>query len=128
MNVDENQLIVDNAMKSTGCNSEAELARMMGMLPQNFNQKKKRGTIAKAINRFLEKTGQPAASTPAPIPSVSCPADADPNVIGKAGIVLGSGTIYGQALKQNIEAFYQAVQKEVKIGDADPLKSIGGTG
>jgi len=33
------------------------------------------------------------------------------DLIGKAGIVLSSKTIYGEALKQNIEAFYQAVKE-----------------
>jgi hypothetical protein len=56
MNVDDTQIIVDKAMISADCGSEAELARKMGMLPQNFNQKKKRGTIIKDIKRYLEKS------------------------------------------------------------------------
>lgn len=44
------------------------------------------------------------------------PADIDTNLLGKVGVVLGSGTIYGEALKRNIEAFYQAVQKEKTPG------------
>ena len=66
MNVDEIQKIVDNAMELSDCNSEAKLARKMGMLPQNFNQKKKRGTIKKAINRFLKTAAPNDPKAPSP--------------------------------------------------------------
>jgi len=113
MNIDEIQRIVDNAIELSGCNSEAELARKMKMLPQNFNQKKKRGTIVKAINRFLGKIGQSA--TP-------LPGDEYTALIGQAGMVLQSGTIYGDALRQNIKAFYAAVNNKK---EGAPLEELG---
>lgn len=41
-------------------------------------------------------------------------------LIGKADLVLNSDTIYGAALKQNIEAFYQAYLKEKSPKKTNP--------
>jgi transcriptional regulator with XRE-family HTH domain len=71
--------------------------------------------------------GQGPMKAPIPDQSVVCPPGADPYALGKAGVVLNSGTIYGEALKQNIEAFYQAVQKEVR-SEETPRKMLGDTG
>jgi transcriptional regulator with XRE-family HTH domain len=62
----------------------------------------------------------------ATIETVNCPPNADPLMLGKAGIVLASGTIYGRALRENIEAFYHAVQRDIKT-ETTPLKIESGT-
>lgn len=57
------------------------------------------------------------------------PAESGLLMVWMAGKVLESGTIYGKALQQNIEAFYQAVQKEKDLKTEEtPSKTPGGTG
>lgn len=57
MTVDDVQKIVDMTMELCDCDSQAKLAEEMGMISQNFNQKKKRKTIVKQIEKFLKKKG-----------------------------------------------------------------------
>lgn len=107
------------------------------MSPQKFFAQKKTGTIKKSLllhgiekgaNPEWLKTGQGEMRTAPVNPQVACPADADTNLLGKAGVVITSGTIYGQALKQNIEAFYQAYMKEREGEKPKDLKRESGTG
>ena len=60
----------------------------------------------------VEKNSTSEKNHALPREEIICPPDASTIIIGKAGIVLQSGTIYGNALRQNIEAFYQAVLKD----------------
>lgn len=55
MAIDEIDTLIDKVMDLYGYKSEAELARSLGMLPQNFNQKKKRGTIERVLKSLIEK-------------------------------------------------------------------------
>lgn len=114
--------------------SRRELASRIGVPPQSVNNwidsklSPNNESLKKLAKYFKVRPGdlindQEAATSPLPSGGahvviqedvVKCTVTTDVNLIGKASIVLSSDTIYGTALAQNIDAFYQAVINESK--------------
>jgi hypothetical protein len=122
--------------------SDAALARAIGLSPQNFNSRKKSGgikeililhAIDKGINKGWLLTGEGdmfvqnnsireqsayynSGNTFSPEITGTDAIDNFSELMGMAGAVLNSGTIYADALSQNIRAFHHGVNNEIDPG------------
>lgn len=63
MKVDEQNILIDKALKLYDVDSESALAREMGMTAQNFNQRKKRCTLIRPLTKLIEAKEPPPFST-----------------------------------------------------------------
>ena len=43
------QLIIERAINAFGCNNQKQLAELFGILPEDFSNRKRRGTLLKGI-------------------------------------------------------------------------------
>jgi transcriptional regulator with XRE-family HTH domain len=124
--------ILDERGRGSATNLAADSGVSMAYISQIINGKRK-DPSRKAVKKICDALGmaievviakgniQSADQAIIPRLAVNCPPMADLQMIGKAGVVLTSGTIYGEALRQNIDAFFQAVQKEKGAGPTEDL-------
>lgn len=134
--------MVERALSVFGCQNQKQLSELFNISPEDFSARKRRGTLTKLIEKEAcrhgidfewIKTGegtpskiseQAAAYSPgtatetAPTRAVT---DLQHHELGElikqTTEVLLSGTKYGSALRENIEAFHQAVNETKKPND-----------
>lgn len=116
-----------------------EVAGWIGLKKSNYSRRKKRGSVPyKEISAACKRDsvsydyviyGAEDGKKSLHKGSGGVANETEVPLIVKADRVLKSGMIYGAALEQNIEAFYQAVQREKEAnGEVRPSKIPGDTG
>lgn len=136
------ELIIERAMAAFGAANQSQLAKIFNILPEDFSNRKRRGSLLKLIEKeaFRHglsydwiKTGEGTPSKIAEPDSIYSPGTATETaptrdvtdlqnhelgeLIKQTTEVLLSRTKYGYALKENIEAFHQAVNEAKKPND-----------
>lgn len=85
-------------------------------VPKNFDYILDEAGIDPKIWENIKESGEDVEVTALENIGASDTAKLNTSIIGMADIVLHSNTIYGEALKKNIEAFYSAVLEKKKVG------------
>jgi hypothetical protein len=128
-------LIIERTMRAFGVNNQEQLSDIFNISPQDFSGRKRRGSILKLIEKEAFRRGisydwiktgvgsmiiEQAGSTAVAEPQAPYTGTAPPGIgslIDQTIEVLKSDTKYARALKENIEAFHQAVSERKKITD-----------
>lgn len=135
-------LMVERALSVFGCQNQKQLSELFNISPEDFSARKRRGTLTKLIEKEAcrhgidfewIKTGEGTPSKIAEPDSIYSPGTATETaptrdvtdlqnhelgeLIKQTTEVLLSRTKYGYALKENIEAFHQAVNEAKKPND-----------
>jgi hypothetical protein len=138
--MDENISDIIERIKSIeGFADDTQVAKILGMSKQNLQNYKSEGRIPrKKIKKYCEErsysvyfilTGEGQLSKSLEgVQNAFIGNDAADNLnelIGLAGAVLGSGTIYADALAQNIRAFYHGWTNERDGGGSKKIDKPG---
>ena len=124
--------VIEKIKKMKHLDSVAAVAKELGMSRNNlYNYEKRKSLPMKALHSFCVREGISLDSllsieAETDLTTVNLSTGNDLGLlIAQAGIVLNSNTVYAEALKQNIKAFFHGVKTETEPNKPD--KQTSGT-